>query len=186
MDDSDMNPADEARIVSWQSREEFSRDPIYAMWKKELGSLMRTGGWTWRQAAYILWASMPHPRIPKTESAFAQDVLGLASARQIRKWKSGNKRGAKLREDIRKQSMEMLSHARADVIKALVLSAKKGDYKSYRDRELFLKLSGDYVPKSSIQIGPITEANADATDISALREAAGNPGLEPSDEAGDG
>ena len=181
-----MNRHDADRIVSWQARKEFEADPIYSAWHRELEGLMRDGRWKWREAAYILWASMPNPRIPKTERAFAQEVLGLTSARQIRRWKSDREKGARLQRAIKRQTLQLLSHARADVVKALVVSASAEDYRNFRDRELFLKLTGDYVPKSTVEVGPVTEANAGTQSEAALREEADIPGLTPADGGSDG
>jgi len=181
-----MNQNDADRIVSWQARKEFEADPIYSAWQRELEELMRDGRWKWREAAYILWASMPRPRIPKTEREFAREVLGLTSARQIRRWKGDREKGPRLRRAIKQQTLQLLSHARADVVKALVVSASSEDHRNFRDRELFLKLTGDYVPKKTVEVGPVTEANAGAQSEAALREEADIPGLGPQGEADDG
>ena len=48
-------------------------------------------GWTWRQATYIAWASMPRiTRTPKTQLELAQQYLGLTSDRAISTWRQKN------------------------------------------------------------------------------------------------
>jgi len=45
----------------------------------------------------------------------------------------------------------MLEH-RADVIKALVDSASNSDHRSNPDRKLFFEMTGDYVPRSRVDV----------------------------------
>ncbi len=106
------------------------------------------GGWKWRVAAYIAWAASPRVgRWPATQEKLATDVLGLTSDRQIIKWRKDNPRIMDLVSDL--QVAPMLSH-RADVIGALVKSAMTPDYKNHQDRELFLIMTGDYIPISRL------------------------------------
>lgn len=57
-------------------------------WLEEYGELMR-GGWPWRVAAYIAWASSPRiGREPRTQDELARFHLGLTSDRVIATWRS--------------------------------------------------------------------------------------------------
>lgn len=106
------------------------------------------GGWKWRVAAYIAWAASPRVgRWPATQEKLATDVLGLTSDRQITEWRKDNPHIMDLISDL--QVAPMLSH-RADVISALVTSAMTPDYKNHQDRELFLIMTGDYIPISRL------------------------------------
>src|SRR5512133_2078388 len=49
------------------------------------------GGWPWRVAAYIAWASTPKgSREPKTQEELARNHLGLTSDRAIMTWRKKN------------------------------------------------------------------------------------------------
>ncbi len=116
-------------------------------WFDEYSRLVE-GGWKWRVAAYIAWAASPRVgRWPSTQEKLATEVLGLTSDRQIIKWRKDNPRIMDLISDL--QVAPMLSH-RADVIGALVKSAMTPDYKNHQDRELFLIMTGDYIPISRL------------------------------------
>ena len=59
-------------------------------WLDEYAQL-RDGGWPWRVAAYIAWASSPRVgREPKTQEELARAHLGLTSDRVIATWRKRN------------------------------------------------------------------------------------------------
>jgi len=109
---------------------------------------LREGGWNWRVAAYIAWASCPKTkRTPKTQAELANKVLGLTSDRAITTWRNKNQ--------IIDETVGMLQSAslwdhRAEVFDALVKNASEADYKTHNDRKLFLELTGDYVPSAKL------------------------------------
>lgn len=106
--------------------------------------------WPWRIACFVAWASSPKlNRWPKTQDEFAQKVLGLTSDRVIATWR---KKSPDIDGAISLlQSATMLEH-RADVIKALVESASNSDHRSNPDRKLFFEMTGDYVPRSRVDV----------------------------------
>jgi hypothetical protein len=154
------NPADEAALLSEQYRLIFEDSEQAAGWLEDYFELVEEG-WSWRQAVYMIWASQPKPRTPATELELARQVLGLSSARAIRHWKADNP-GMELR--IRKLQLGALGKARAEVLEALVDSATTPSYRNYRDRELFLKMTGDYVPRERVDVGTA----APESDLAAL------------------
>jgi hypothetical protein len=106
-------------------------------------------GWPWRKAAYIAWKATPKERRwPKTQAAFATDILGLASDRVIHQWREKN---PALEQTVTLlQTAEFLQH-RGAVMEALVQSASTPDYKHHPDRKLFLEMTGDYLPVSQLR-----------------------------------
>mgnify|MGYP006921362745 CR=1 FL=1 len=102
------------------------------------------GGWPWRVAAYIAWASTPKgSREPKTQNELARNHLGLASDRAITTWR---KRNPAIDEMVRMMQSGPLFKHRAEIYTALVAVAVKPEYKSHNDRKLALELLGDYMP----------------------------------------
>jgi len=84
--------------------------------------------WPWRIACFVAWASSPKlNRWPKTQDPDIDGAISLL------------------------QSATMLEH-RADVIKALVESASNSDHRSNPDRKLFFEMTGDYVPRSRVDL----------------------------------
>lgn len=106
--------------------------------------------WPWRVACYVAWASSPKTgRWPKTQEELAKQVLGLASDRVIATWR---KKSPDIDGAISLlQSATMLEH-RADVFKALVESASTADHRSNPDRKLFFEMTGDYIPRSKMDL----------------------------------
>ena len=121
--------------------------------------------WPWRIACFVAWASSPKlNRWPKTQDEFAQKVLGLTSDRVIATWR---KKSPDIDGAISLlQSATMLEH-RADVIKALVESASNSDHRSNPDRKLFFEMTGDYVPRSRVDV----KAEIGEDEMSGLSEA---------------
>jgi hypothetical protein len=106
------------------------------------------GGWPWRVAAYIAWASTPRgSREPKTQDELARNHLGLTSDRAINTWK---KKNPAIDEVIRMMQAGPLFKHRAEIYTALVAVAIRPEYKSHNDRKLALELMGDYMPAHKI------------------------------------
>lgn len=106
------------------------------------------GGWPWRVAAYIAWASTPRgSREPKTQDDLARNHLGLTSDRAINTWRRKN---PAIDEVVRMMQAGPLFKHRAEIYTALVAVAVKPEYKSHNDRKLALELMGDYMPAHKI------------------------------------
>lgn len=134
-------------------------------WMEEYEKL-RAGGWDWRVAAYIAWASQPrNRRFPKNQDDFAIQFLGLTSDRAINTWKRKN---PAIEEMIGVLQSSQVWDYRSEVFQALVANAIKPDYKTHNDRKLFLELTGDYIPTAKLNAmlakGNLTKA--DLTDYS--------------------
>lgn len=111
---------------------------------------LRDAGWPWRVAAYIAWASSPKiMRQPATIADLAKDVLGLTGPRQIHHWRETNPAIDEVVTVL--QAAPLMAHRR-DVFEALAQSASNNDHRSNPDRKLFLEITGDYVPKSKMEI----------------------------------
>lgn len=105
-------------------------------------------GWPSRQAAYIAWASTPSDkRSPKTQQELAV-LLGLGSDRAISTWR---KKNPAILETIALLQSAPLWDSRSDAFAGLIAGMKKAgdDYKFYHHLELYLKLTGDYVPTAN-------------------------------------
>lgn len=112
-------------------------------WLDDYFELTR-GGWPWRVAAYIAWASSPKvAREPKTQDELARFHLGLSSDRAIATWR---KRNPAIDEVVRMMQAGPLFKHRTEIFTALVAVAVKPEYKSHADRKLALELMGDYTP----------------------------------------
>ena len=111
--------------------------------------------WPWRVACYVAWASSPKiQRWPKTQDELAIEVLGLTSDRVIAEWR---KKNPEIDSTIALlQAAPMLAH-RADVIEALVKSASDPDHRSHQDRKLFFEMTGDYTPRSRVDVRQSTD-----------------------------
>jgi len=114
---------------------------------------LREQGWPWRVGCYIAWASSPKiGRWPETLQELATDILGLTSPRVIYTWR--RKYNSIDTVVMMMQSKPLWDH-RKEVLTALVAVAIQPDYKSFNDRKLFLEITGDYTPKSQMQIGEL-------------------------------
>jgi hypothetical protein len=119
----------------------------------------------WRVAVYVAWASVPKVgRWPKTQDELARQVLGLNSDRVIATWR---KKSPEIDEVIAMLQSAPLMEYRADVFKALAESAAMVDHRSNPDRKLFLELTGDYVPRATVDVktssgdNPLAEMSED-------------------------
>lgn len=149
-------PEEGAGVEDARIKSEAARNALNGMYGK-LGSpkwlddyleLMK-GGWPWRVAAYIAWASSPRAgREPKTQDDLARFHLGLTSDRAIATWR---RRNPAIDETVRIFQTGPLFKHRAEIFTALVAVAVKPEYKSHNDRKLAFELMGDHVPTSKLQ-----------------------------------
>jgi hypothetical protein len=110
---------------------------------------LREGGWDWRVAAYIAWASSPkHSRTPKNQDELAREHLGLTSDRAIHTWRRKNPAIDEMVAIL--QSASLWEH-RAEIYEALIAVATSPEYKGHNDRKLALELLGDYVPAAKLE-----------------------------------
>lgn len=154
----DLPEAEEDTVISFeemQERSNRSRKALEAMfgkigaprWLDDYLELVR-GGWHWRVAAYIAWASTPRgSREPKTQDELARNHLGLTSDRAINTWRRKN---PAIDDVVRMMQAGPLFKHRAEIYTALVAVAVKPEYKSHNDRKLALELLGDYMPAHKI------------------------------------
>jgi hypothetical protein len=153
--------ADEARLRSETARSALNllrSTDKQPPWFDRFEMLL-DGGWPWRQACYIAWASMPKDgRVPVSQELLAKDFLGLSSDRAISTWRNKNTAIDSMIAVL--QSAELWEH-RADSFKNLIDGMKKsgGDYKYFNHLKLFMEMSGDYVPLN--QIAAVIKAKAD-------------------------
>lgn len=146
-DDSDKSHSsiEEIRLRSETARQALEGRAL--PWLEEYQRL-RNGGWPWRVAAYIAWASQSrNKREPKTQDELARQHLGLTSDRAITTWRQKN---PTIDEMIALLQAAPLWDYRAEVFQALTANAVKPDYKTHNDRKLFLELTGDYVPTAKL------------------------------------
>lgn len=139
----DGQSQDDAKLKSEESRRAL--EMIYGKagaprWMDDYFELAK-GGWPWRVAAYIAWASVPKmSREPKTQDELAINHLGLTSDRAIVTWR---KKNPMIDEMVHKMQSSPLWKHRAEIITAMVAVAVKADPKGHQDRKLAMKLMGD-------------------------------------------
>lgn len=176
-----LNPLDEAQIRSAAARRIFEVEGKVkaevegeaAAWMDEYFGLV-SEGWPWRQAVFILWSAQPkRDRRPRTQGGLATEVLGLESDRVIRKWRAEN---LALEARIAQMVRAVLGHHRADVLRALAASASSDNYRAHSDRKLFLEMSGDYVPRQVVGVGPVGMDEMGSMGAEELRALAGAGG----------
>lgn len=121
-----------------------------AVWWQDYLQLIEHG-WPWRVACYMAWAASPKAeRWPKTLQELATGVLGLMGPRQIYNWRQKH---ATIDTVIAMMQAAPLWEHRRDVLEALVEMARTPDYKAFNDRKLFLEMTGDYTPRSKLEVG---------------------------------
>jgi hypothetical protein len=121
-------------------------------WSERYRELLNAG-WPWRVACYIAWASSPRiGRWPETQQELATEVLGLTSDRVIASWRKKNPTIDSLIAEW--QALPLLEH-RADVIAALSRSASNPDHRHNPDRKVFLEMTGDYTPKTKLELNKV-------------------------------
>lgn len=121
-------------------------------------------GWPWRVATYIAWASAPmNDRWPSTLEELATTVLGLRSPRVIYHWR---RKYPSIDAVIGMMQGAVLFERRRDVLEALADMAARTDYKSHRDRKLYLEMIGDYTPKRTLDVRDLRKGE----DLTALSD----------------
>jgi hypothetical protein len=124
---------------------------------------LRQQGWPWRVACYMAWASSPkRRRWPKTLEKLCTEVLGLTGPRQIFKWR---RKYPSIDTVVAMMQAASLWEHRRDVFDVLTKMAMDDDYKAHNDRKMYLEMTGDYVPRSQMQVG------LTAKDLSELSDA---------------
>lgn len=152
---------EEARLRSETSRQLLETRAHPHRWLEDYAEL-RDAGWPWRVAAYIAWASSPKiGRDPRNLQDLAS-VLGLSSPRTIHHWRETN---PAINEVITTLQAAPLMEHRRDAFDALAKSAAKDDHRSNPDRRLMFEMTGDYVPKSKVDV-----SRGDAQDLSMLSD----------------
>jgi hypothetical protein len=168
-----LNVLEEAQLKSLHARQIFEAQGEAEPWMDDYWDLIGKG-WSWRQAVYLLWAAQPKDlRQPATQAELATQVLGLASDRVIRDWKSDERFMA---ETARLVGSIVLKH-RADVLHALAEVAQSRNPRAHADRKMFLEMTGDYVAKQAIGLG-VSSGVADLDDAT-LAAMAAIPGRSP-------
>jgi len=122
-------------------------------------------------------------RWPKNQDELARQVLGLTSDRQIYVWRGRN---PAIDEVIAAFQAAPLYEHRADIYDALIKSATNPDYKNHNDRELALKMLGDYVPRQDLSIKDARLKELDEMTDEELIRLAGSMGKDGGQETGDG
>jgi hypothetical protein len=106
------------------------------------------GGWKWRVAVYIAWASQPKKyRWPLTQEELAVKCLGLTSDRAIATWR---KKNPTIDETISMLQGSIIFDALPDALNAMVEVATESDYKGHADRKLMFEMAQIYTPSSKI------------------------------------
>ncbi len=119
--------------------------------------MLINGGWPWRQAVYIAWASSPaqvgqRPRWPETQEKLAQEVLGLSSDRIISKWK---RNFPEMQLRIEQMAAAPVLRNLRDIVDAMVTLAKTPDHNTFNDRRMALEIAGVYKPRQRQELtGP--------------------------------
>lgn len=142
--------ADEIRLRSETARQVFEgRGDL--KWMEEY-SRLRDGGWDWRVAAYIAWASSPKiepARNPRTQDELAQQHLGLTSDRAIATWR---KKNPAIDEMVALMQSGGTWEERADQFNALNEGARKSkdDYKFFPYLKMAMEMRNDYIPTAKL------------------------------------
>lgn len=114
-------------------------------------------GWYWRDAAYIVWASLPRAlRVPATKGELAA-LLGItpqALSQRTTKNPAIQKRALTF-------TLRMLHDDIGSVVEALVISASDPSYKHAPDRKLALEIAGLYTPRQQIDLANTTATKDD-------------------------
>lgn len=161
--ESDGLSVDEARLRSEAGRTGLNmlkgtkEQPVWF----ERFEMLINGGWPWRQAVYIAWASMPKEgRVPATQEQLAIQFLNLNSDRAISTWR---KKNAAIDTMVGVLQSSELWEYRADAFKGLIDGMKSAgsDYKFFNHLKLFLEMSGDYVPLT--QLAAVLKRKADGS-----------------------
>lgn len=118
-------------------------------WMEEY-SRLRDGGWDWRVAAYIAWASSPKvKRQPATQDELARLHLGLTSDRAIATWR---KKNPAIDETVAILQSAGTWEFRADQFEALNEGARKSkdNYKFFPYLKMAMEMRNDYIPTAKL------------------------------------
>lgn len=168
---------EEARLISETARiqmmDRYSGNAQPA-WLEDYVRLLEQG-WPWRVATYIAWSSSPkNGRKPPTLEKLA-GVLGLRSPRVIHNWR---RKYPSIDAVIGMMQGAVLFEHRRDVLEALAEMASRVDYKSHRDRKLYLEMIGDYTPKSQIDVNDLHKGDLSKMSDAELQRWAGSEDTE--------
>lgn len=145
-------------IAALEAFDELLDDPTahYAAPLRDEFRALQAQGWEWRKALYIAWAKLPiKGRWPRTTEELAV-VMGLRSARTIRKWRDQNP-GIDLL--ISQAVAGRVSERTAEILnKAFEVATQEG-YKGFNDRKMLLTIDGVYTEKSNVTV--TSPVNAD-------------------------
>lgn len=177
---------EQARMISEAARQKFNHRDTESTedvsWFEDYMLLIQQG-WPWRVAAYIAWAGTPKiGRWPKTLQELATQVLGLTSERVVYTWR---RKYPTIDTVVSQMLSKPLFEARPDVFQALIENASSRDYKTFNDRKLFLEITGDYVPRSKLQLSGTAKDLSELSDDELDRLAGLMGTTEPSSEEGE-
>ena len=111
---------------------------------------LREQSWEWRKAALIAWLAMPtNKRWPATLEHLARDVLGLKSARTIRKWREYQ---PEIDLAVEKVRVGILGDRLSDVMFAWETVAAMPDPAAHRDRITYLEWQKVYKGKVGLEL----------------------------------
>jgi len=111
---------------------------------------LREQSWEWRKAALIAWLAMPtNKRWPATLEHLARDVLGLKSARTIRKWREYQ---PEIDLAVEKVRVGILGDRLSDVMFAWEMVAAMPDPAAHRDRITYLEWQKVYKGKVGLEL----------------------------------
>jgi len=136
--------------LAFEGREELPWGGDYEALMAEEWPWYDGPGWNrWRLAAYVAWACAPiKGRWPATTEEFAQ-LVGWSSARPLRNYRA---KYHQIDQMVREAALEPLFEARDAVLRTLAEQAMEPDYKTFKDRELFLKLTNVYKPTQDVTV----------------------------------
>jgi len=169
MEAAGIGSLDEAQRKSDAARRIFEASEKAEPWLDDYFKL-RSEGWSWRQACYMVWAALPAAsRWPKTQQELATEVLGLTSDRAIRNWRAKN---PAMETRIAQLAAGALGKARAEIYAALIQAASNPNPRAHADRKLALEMMGDYVPKQRLDLGMLPDDLSDVSteDLMALAQ----------------
>jgi hypothetical protein len=154
---------DEARLRSETARDALEQGGVSSGgWMKDYFEL-RDAGYPWRVAVYIAWASSPKiGRKPESIKDLAINVLGLTGPRQIHHWRETNPAIDEVVATL--QAAPLMEHRR-DVFDALAKAASDPDHRNNPDRRLYVEMTGDFVPRSKLEL-----ARGGADDLSGMSD----------------
>ncbi len=115
-------------------------------------------GLTWRKAVYVAWRICPKSiRWPKTIEELATNILGLSSARTIRKWHQNDPR---IEEFIGKWRMKPVMEHLSETLDAMFKVAARPTPEGNRDRRLHAEIAGILKTRHALELmgeggGPI-------------------------------